>query len=839
MRGSVRGSGWGRHLKSTPVQFLTGWIHLGWHRPGVFLGVAAILAVALAVWAPLRLVVDSTLRRMAPRSSDALEQLRIVEARSGPLEQLVLAFQDPSLERVVSFQDGLAGALARFDQLAWVDSRTEESFLVALGPALTSVADLCRMEDRFPGLHGGDATCGFEESHDTTGLPPAAVEYWVGIWKEWIRSGTAPRLAATEGLAPESPDSLWDRRIAWDASRAVWVGAVAAGPRVSIEQGDSVLKLVERVERSMDSLAAGERSIERGVFGPYAMVAQEVRVAREELAWGTVLVALLLLVALRGCTGRWTHAMLLLVPPALAGVVGLMAMTLLCDPVDLPAVLVLGVSAGLGVEISLHLRLAFLQARRLGIEGPSAVLEGYRRTGPAVVLSVLLGIAGFLALAFASIPSVREAGLFLAVGLSLNAALAFALLPSILSISNEPRVALDEEGRQVHRRSLPRWHPAEHPWAAAITAGGVLLASIPASRLTLATDLSRYRVQGSVFEDLKDRARALLPSEGPDARGRTAGIGYGAAMGRIGSLPTILRTSGSPMHFSAPRMARPAPGYHGDLSGPILHPTDSVRNARLDVLESWTGASGSSTAETLAERARHGRDAPPRLGRLLGDPLEDHGAKLVIQEFPSSQAGQVLDIRDRLRDGIGPSTREWVVSPWFVHAETLEALPREMAKVAGACAVLVGLVLLLGGVASRTLFLGSMVFLFAIVVVLAAGMTWLDAPLDAYGILVIPSLVAASIDASVHVGHETLRSGVSREGRGRLHERLSAVSWGILLNASGFAWLPLSSHPGMQRLGFLALGGALVSWGLVWSLLPWVHRLGAGQPLSPWTERAT
>jgi hypothetical protein len=435
-----------------------------------------------------------------------------------------------------------------------------------------------------------------------------------------------------------------------------------------------------------------------------------------------------------------------------------------------------------------------------------------------VWLGCLLGVAGFLGLSVVSIPSLRQAGLWLAVGLLSNAAAAFALLPSILAWEARRGIVAARTEDQTRASLLPWWHPLANPWGAGIAAVAILVAILPATRLEFRSDLSSYRVQASLLDGVRESLGRLLTVGEERHNGWSNDIGYGIAMGRIATMPAILATSGQ----DAPRMPSDLEGFHGALNTSILEPREDDRRARLEVVGLARDLEASPILDTLLAGARSATQMPPRWVRLLGDPSEGTRTSLVLQVVASLEAEHLLRIRESLRSFLA-AEEETVVSPWFVHAQTVDGIPGQAAKAALASVLLVACVLLLGGRASRRLFLGSMVVLLGIAVLVGAGMWGLGVPLDLYGLLALPSLIAVSVDASIHVGHSALERDATPEGTRRLRERLATASWGVLLNALGFAWLPLSAHPGMQGLGFLAMGGAFVSWILLWTLLPWVH----------------
>ncbi|MCZ0944956.1 MAG: MMPL family transporter [Gammaproteobacteria bacterium] len=200
-----------------------------------------------------------------------------------------------------------------------------------------------------------------------------------------------------------------------------------SGERLSIVLPAEDVADVETMNRFIDAVqaispaATGRPVIERGVGGVVVASFQQA------MAFALTAIAIVLLVMLQSLR----HAMLVLVPLALAVLFTLALGVLLDAPLNMANILVMPLIFGLGVDGGVHV------VERYRGEGGVAHLM-HSSTPRAVVLSALTTVGAFAALALSPHAGTASIGFLLAVAVSLLLAFTVFLLPVLLSWVSEP-----------------------------------------------------------------------------------------------------------------------------------------------------------------------------------------------------------------------------------------------------------------------------------------------------------------------------------------------------------------------------------------------------------------
>ena len=375
-------------------------------RPAA-VAVAAAASLGLALWGVSRLELSVDLRALRPADhpafaaeellgerfglgldvstvvvegaspGDALDRARAVEAAvrrvAGPEVEIGSAADWLPAGAVVARRVGLLGGEPAAGAAAALRSETAAQGLDprAFTPALAVLDELAR----------GEAP---------PRIPPSARPDWL---RETIRTGAdgrtrvAVRLAGPLGAWPEGPPSAVLRAIEAAAPGA----AVASVPRLGSE---------------LRRLVAGD--LER--LGGWALAAVVAVVVASFLGRPRPLARALLALLPVTLGGLWT-----------AGLAGLAGARV--DPFTL---IVAPVLLGIGIDDGLHA----LQ----GVRVHGGLAASLRANGRAMVLTTLTTCAGFGSLALSRVPSLRTAGLLVAVGTFLCLVATLLVLPAVAEL---------------------------------------------------------------------------------------------------------------------------------------------------------------------------------------------------------------------------------------------------------------------------------------------------------------------------------------------------------------------------------------------------------------------
>ena len=508
---------------------------------------------------------------------------------------------------------------------------------------------------------------------------------------------------------------------------------------------------------------------------------------------------------------------------------------------------------GLGDDYGGHLGLRYQEELRRGLPPLAAAIEAVREVGPALVLSTVCAIIGFLSFVPTPYLGLAEFGIISALGMAVALIISLTLLPALIVLMR-PGPGVPQPERQD--RGFAGWVTRRHR-AILVLAGASAVLSIAALPLV------RLDVNPLNLQD--ERTEAVATYRDLAATPRTSPYSI-----------NILTPNLDAAQALADRL-RLLPESGGVRTFASFIPKD--QEAKLPILadmELLRGPSLTAPATTAALDQDGLEHAFGMLKRVLGDYLSEKGngppdLRAAVQRFagalariqPSQLAtldgaltGGVPPLLDRLREGMAveqPVTAadvpDSLKSRWIAEdgRARVEVLPthdisdsREMADFADAvlavapnatgapvtvteaarvvgssfleatALTLVLMVLLLvavqRSVTGMVLILAPLI-LAALWTMATAGL--LDIPFNFANVIVIPLLFALGVSSSIHMvarGQDLVREGASESDFGielLVTSTPRAVLVSTLTTSTAFATLAISSHRGLSSMGIL------------------------------------
>jgi predicted RND superfamily exporter protein len=167
---------------------------------------------------------------------------------------------------------------------------------------------------------------------------------------------------------------------------------------------------------------------------------------------GLIAVGAVLLVVFR----QWRRAVVPLVPIAMATGWSALVLFLIGIPLNPMSAAMGTLVIAISTEFSVLLAERFRQERLRGHDVGQALSRTYRYTGAAVTASGITAIAGFAVLIVSSITMLRDFGLVTLIDLSVSLGGVLLMLPAVLALSEEGRLADRFRDVVPSRARLPR-----------------------------------------------------------------------------------------------------------------------------------------------------------------------------------------------------------------------------------------------------------------------------------------------------------------------------------------------------------------------------------------------
>ncbi|HYG88337.1 MAG TPA: MMPL family transporter [Azospirillum sp.] len=881
--------------------FLAAWSAAACRWPGATI-VLALLLSGLAGWYSVKAlrINTSTTDMISPEVPFRRDAEVYRQAFPFVDNQIVVVVDSPSPDQSDAAALRLAELMrGRTDVLADVEVPSADPFFRRYGLLFL---DPPALQDLATRLAGAQAALGaLNEAPDLRGLAGMfdLILGHAGEDAPATLSDLIDRLAdATESVAAGKPEPVsWTGLVKLNEDDQLgnrrFVTARPVFSDTSFGRGRPALDAVRSAIGTMRGEPEG-LGVDARVTGAIALRQTELDTVADTAGLATVLsfvlVSTVLIAGMR--SGRMIAAMMITLILGLTLNAGLAAVTV--GRLNLISVTFAVMFFGLGDDFGSHLGLRYQEELRRGLPPRAAVLEAARSVGPALVLSTLCAIIGFLSFVPTDYLGLAEFGVISGLGMIVALLISLTLLPALFIVlrPGPGMVRIEREDR-----GYATWMVRHNSAILALTAVTVLgaLAALPLVRL----DVNPLNLQDRRTEAVRTyRELAEVPRTSPysinilqpDLAAAQAMADQLRENEQVGGVRTFASFIPKDQEAKLPIIGDMALLLGPSLVAPVavaaLSPAEraeAVGKLRGDLTGFATGKGGTPEARTAAQRFAE------VLGRV---PADDAGTLATLDR---ALTGGIPPLLERLREGLEverPVTaqdvpesirRRWIAPDGRARVEVLPTHDisdsRDMARFANevlavaphatgapvtvtqagrivlhSFAVATGLTLVLMAVLLLAV-QRSLSGIVLILVPLTVAALWtmavaglLDIPFNFANVIVIPLLFALGVASSIHMvarGQELEREGTTGANYGvelLITSTPLAVLVSTLTTSTAFATLAISSHRGLSSMGillavaifFTIISALLVLPSLMIGWHRWVHRhTPAAGPTSP------
>ena len=479
---------------------------------------------------------------------------------------------------------------------------------------------------------------------------------------------------------------------------------------------------------------------------------------------------------------------------------------------------------GLGVDGTLLLYIAYLAARRRGLEARPAVL-GLSAVAVSVTVGFTTTASTFLGLIPIDFPALAQLGEVVGLGILLCGLLTLTLLPGLA-----PRRLAPSQLARLETPWLARLVTERRRWILATAGMVTLLLGVAAPRLEVVPTVNRLeaRTAGSNAEDVITR-RFNLPEETVLVLGE--GTDLHALLEANRRLELALARSPS-VPVSAPTALLPPRSRQDTVSRRIAAVDRSPRDIDADLVRATADAGfRPNTFAAFSERLPRLIDPEQRLSL---DGYRAHGLGDLIDRFVRESDGRFITVAYAFTRSADERTRVAAAAAetGILQVTGLDAVNAELSArfwptlALGATVGTTG-VLAITLVAFRSVQLALLALLpTSLGILWSAGLLALaGVELDLFSVFALLMAIGIGVDYGVHVLHHRMS-----HCPGGMRAALTHTAPAILLAAAstvlGFGSLIWSSYPPLQTLGLVT--SLTVTTCLVASLLVMPAILGDG-----------
>lgn len=808
-------------------------------KPFHWLAFFVVLTV-LAFWFG-RPVVKTDLAELLPEDAPAVLALEEGRARrGGGNEYYSIAVTSPDPMANIRFMHAVAERIQTWEETNYVVLDQDKSFFRDHALLFLPVEDLENIRDNIRRLVREEMAANNPLFIDLSeeGDEPDLDDNWRDP-STWINPYTFRELGLSEeevlALFPfkeESveraeptfslPEEHKDLRLSPDGK----VGIVMASVAVSSTDVDKAHGLFDRGQALIDELdpASFHPEMNAAVVGAFRDFL-EVRKLMSDAGIATIISLGTLVVLLVLCFRSMRSVAVIIVPLIMGLGWALFLITLFFRELNTLTIFVFAMLIGMGIDYSIHIYQRALDEFHAGKEWGLALFLAITRAGRALMTAMMTTIAALTVMAFSEFDGFREFGLACAVGMAACLSASMLVLPVVIGVG-ERLYPL----KRFDRRSTASYEGDQHlgPFKSKLgyrVVGGVVAAIVAMGIASMPTVAFEYN-----FRNLS----------GPST---SSGIPYGTALGgsRSSAPAVVLGDSVEQMREVHQYLRTEMRGGDERLSGFVTIETflPADQEARMDVID--------EIHETLDRRAV--RELGGQEGELVRAMLDLTDTDIFTEaDLPDWVREQLVE-----KDGsIGKMGLIYADVEWWNVLNVREfqnkygtiSLPDAEVPVASNGFILDNVVRYVQGDAVR---LATLVTLALILILwidlrslsatlvcfstlLAGGcitvlmMVLFDIRLGLYNMVVIPTIMAVSIDGSVHIYHRFMEEGRTNIWR-TMRSTGSAVFIASITTVAGFIGLVFVEHKGIQTIGLLSVAGMLSNMVAVLGLMPAIMSL--------------
>ncbi len=403
-----------------------------------------LIITGLSVYIASGMKVKMSFKDLMPRDDPTVIELERIIDHFSSSSNLILAVSGDEKE-LVEFAERVAPQIEAIKpEIKRVDYTSDRNFLSRHGFMLMTTSDLKNMRDMFKDLgllqFLTAINDNFEKTYieDDEGLSDSekedrAVQSLDGIrgylmtMRQYLDSASIPGSTVGEEAAERF---LLGEPYYLSPERDMIL--LFAQPSFPIDDMDTVISVVNRVDSLITSEMKHFPSLEGGLTGTMTLARDETIAAQEDMNY-TSIISFVLIILLFIFSFRMVAAPLLAGISLIVGVIWAGALTqLVYGHLNMMTSMFAVVLMGLGIDFNIHVISAYQDARSRGESPGQAVLAMYHHSGNGIVIGALTTALAFLTMMVSKNSGMKEFGFVAGTGVLLTMVSALIVLPPML-----------------------------------------------------------------------------------------------------------------------------------------------------------------------------------------------------------------------------------------------------------------------------------------------------------------------------------------------------------------------------------------------------------------------
>ena len=826
---------------------------LAGRRPLAVLAVALVLAVGAAL-AATTLRLETDLFSLVPRENPIVSEFRLTVERFGSLDLMLLAVELPTasddedqaeLEReaVFVFADLLASELRALPQIDWLEYRLED--VVEAASDLVSWAPMVMDDDGFERFLG--------QIESREGLDRAAAELAQALRSPADLPRKRLRLIDPLDMVPSAMGRLDLAQQRFDVETGYLIDPKKTLLLMVMGPSDAPANLPFSKQLLADLRSAGERAEQAwresgedlGLptpalmpAGGHVIAAEDGRLIGKDLAYGTLLTLVAVVVLFALAFGRVRALGVAFVPLLLGLVITAGAAALVLGRLNAVTAAFGALLLGLGIDFVIVLYGRYLELRSQGKDHTQTLALCAEHTVPSILLGAATTAVTFFAFLVSDFAGLWELGVLTGGGILIVAATVLWVLPALLTRvegrserQGLPIQASRFELRAFGARRLFEWS-LKHPRSALMMNLSLSLVlgffalqieydsnvlSMRSSKNLGAVHQQRivdaFGLRFTPFMVRVDGAdEETVLAKGSEIYSRLAPLADGQALARVDGVVHLLppfelqRERLKAIHEVLDRRSADAQSVRQELE-------QALTDQGLKVAAFSRGLDQLEAALTLDRPRGPSALLESGLGPLGQRYFSFHedGVSTVIYGYPPSHRREVPPALVEELAEVGA-----VVTGPVMISDELKRVVWNDAMLAGVLGTFVVFLCLVWDLKGWICGFLALLPLGLGLVWMLGLMAWIGVPMNYLNVFVLTMILGIGVDYGIHLFHRSGESGGLESAAGLA----PAIAVAALTTLCGFGSLVFSHVPGLRSMGWAAMLGVVsVAW-LTLTLLP-------------------
>jgi predicted RND superfamily exporter protein len=580
---------------------------------------------------------------------------------------------------------------------------------------------------------------------------------------------------------------------------------------------DEPFRKLEEIARRLELKHPGIRI---GLTGLPVLERDEMKTSRQDMSWASVLSIVAVTVMIWAGFGGLKYP-LLGTTVLLAGIAWTCGyVTLVVGHLNILSISFGVILIGLGIDFSIHYLARYLHGRENSLCTEAALMQALRHTGRPILSGGVTTAAAFFATSLTEFRGVAELGVIAGGGILLCAAATLLLLPCAIKLVDRHAFSPSSANLPPMEKTLrPFWN---RPWRT-ISAFAVVTVVLLAGCWQLKYDQNLLNLQASGLPSvywerrLLDQAdrNAMFAVSVADSldqvRERREAFQHLETVGHVEELASLLPRV-SPDKQARVRRIRERLSQLDDTP-PVLHAI-STTAAEVDAQRTL---SAYRLWHALHELKSVSDPRPPQLDDVpasVRHRLVGRTGKHLIRIYARDNVWQPQPLKRFVRQ-LEQVDRRVTGDPVQTYYAT-DQMSSSYLRAAGLAALAVVAIMMVDFRHPGNALLAALPMSLGLVQLLGL-MGWLQIPLNAANIIVLPLIIGIGVDDGIHVVHERRRIG---ESLSLSRASVTGVVLTSLTSMIGFGSLMLAQHEGLRSLGRVATLGIGCCWVTSLVLLP-------------------